>query len=162
MDRFQLNYSDKNIPIPSQDSFLKRLISKTGNFINRIRWKAYFFDKKNTNDHEKQETFGFKTEKSPPTNTALAGFENDLYDLISNIKFRKVESEFQKNLCNDIRKIKQSKKIIVSADKSTNLYKMEVEKYEKFVKENVTKTYRKAPENTENNINEEAAKLSRS
>ena len=159
MDKFQLGYSDKNIPIPSQDCFLKRLISKTGNFINRIRWKAFFFDKDHTSEHEENENFGFKTEKSPPTNAALAGFENDLYDLISNIKFKKIDSEFQKKLNSDITKIKKSKKIIVSADKSTNLYKMEVDQYRKIVKENVTKTYKKAPETTEKDINQDASKI---
>ncbi len=158
-EKFQLNYSDKNIPIPTHDSFLKTLISKTENFLSRIRWKAYFFDKKPDEDGEQDRNFGFKTQKSPPPNTALTGFENDIYNLISNIKFKKVESEFQQKLKRDVKKIKDSDKIIVSADKSTNLYKMKVDDYRKVVKENVTKTYRKAPENSEKEINEEVSKI---
>ena len=107
MDKFQLHYSEKNIPGPPQDSFLKCLISKTGNFINRIRWKAFFFDQTDeTSRDEVQNKFGFKTENSPPSNTALSNFESDLYDLISQIKFRKIDNDFQNKLNKDIQKIR--------------------------------------------------------
>ena len=125
MDKFQLHYSEKNIPVPPQDSFLKCLISKTGNFINRIHWKAFFFDQTDeTSKDEVQNKFGFKTENSPPSNTALSNFESDLYDLISHIKFRKIDNDFQNKLNKDIQKIRNSDKVIVAADKSSNLYKM--------------------------------------
>ena len=169
MDKFQLHYSDKNIPLHSEELFIKTLISKTENFLKRIRWKAFFFDKKvnseiegeteseeDTTDHK---SFGFKTENNPPQNQLLSSFENDIYDLISNITFRKVDNEFQKALVKDVKKIWNSENIIVSADKSSNLYNVEVKEYQKLVKDNVTKTYKKAPSDTETKINKEAAVL---
>ena len=50
-------------------------------------------------------------------------------------------------------------KIIVSADKSSNLYNVDVEEYQKLVRDNVTKTYKKAPSDTSTKINKEAAVL---
>ena len=157
MDKFQLQYSKKNIPVPSQNSYFKCLIAKTESFINRLRWKAFFYDRNNTNDDgEKDEKFGFRTENSPPSNAALSGFESDIHDLIQRINFRKHENEFQTKLKNDVQKIKNSDKIIVAADKSTNLYKMSSNEYRKIVQENVTKEYKKAPIGCEEKINQEA------
>ena len=45
MERINLGYSLKNIPIPSQKSYLKSFISKVDSFIHRIRWKAFFFER---------------------------------------------------------------------------------------------------------------------
>ena len=70
-----LQYSLKNIPIPSKDSFLKCLLSKTESFVQRLRWKSYFF----LNPDQKKptlNTFGFKTEKSAPQVKELINFEN--------------------------------------------------------------------------------------
>ena len=43
----------KNIPIPSRNTYIKKLIEKTESVIKRIRWKAFFFeqnkDKNKTN-----------------------------------------------------------------------------------------------------------------
>ena len=161
MDKFHLQYSDKNIPAPSKNSFLKCLISKTESFINRLRWKAFHYDRRNEEENEDiaRECYGFKTEKSPPPNIALTHFENDMHDLISDIKFTKIEDEFQKKLKIDIKKIRNSEKFLVCADKSSNIYKMEVENYRKLVKDNVTKEYRKAPHNAKNEIDKEALTL---
>ena len=41
--KFEFRHSLKNIPIPQKDVFMKKLISKTEDFIQRIRWKAFFF-----------------------------------------------------------------------------------------------------------------------
>ena len=123
MDNFQLNYSKKNIPIPSKDSYLKCLISKVESFINRIRWKAFYYDGNHASSNdEKEEKFGFRTGNSPPNIPALSKFESDMHDLIQNVKFRKVDNEFQKTLKQDVSTIRNSDKVIVAADKSTNLY----------------------------------------
>ena len=41
-----MDYSDKNIPIPSRQDYKIHLISKTEKFIKRIRWKALEFSGK--------------------------------------------------------------------------------------------------------------------
>ena len=47
MERINFDYSLKNIPIPSNQSYLKTMIEKVEAFIKRIRWKAYFFELNN-------------------------------------------------------------------------------------------------------------------
>ena len=44
MEKVNFNYSLKNIPIPSNNLYLKTLIDKVSSLIRRMRWKAYFFD----------------------------------------------------------------------------------------------------------------------
>ncbi len=43
MRQFRFDYSLKNIPIPSQDAYLRNLIEKMENVLKRMRWKAHFF-----------------------------------------------------------------------------------------------------------------------
>ena len=46
MEKFDMDYSDKNIPIPSRQDYKIHLLSKTEKFIKRIRWKALEFSGK--------------------------------------------------------------------------------------------------------------------
>ena len=148
MDQHNLGYSLKNIPIPSETSYLKCLISKVESLIRRVRWKALFFEIGDSTDNK--ETYGFKTENSPPQNPALDEFENEMYDLISNVQFNKKRNSFQKTLMRDVKKITKSQDLLIHADKSTNLYAMKPDKYNRLLFENVTKNYRKADEGTKN------------
>ena len=43
MEKFNIDYSTKNIPLPSKNDYLQRLIEKTELFLRRMRWKAHFF-----------------------------------------------------------------------------------------------------------------------
>ena len=79
-----IEYSLKNIPIPDKDSYLKSLLSKTECFIQRLRWKTYFF----LNPKEKTcntNTFGFKTEKSAPQVKEFVNFETFLKVILHKI-----------------------------------------------------------------------------
>jgi len=145
MEKVNLGYSLKNIPIPSQSSYLKSFISKVDSFIHRIRWKAYFFDKNQEQDNvnETKANYGFKSEKSPPQHKALIPFENDLYELINTITFSRHRNSFQKKLVADIKSIKNSKSVLVPADKTSNMYKLSPESYNKLLIDNVTKEYKK-------------------
>ena len=85
MNRCNLGYSLKNIPIPSRDSYLKKLILQTESFIKRLRWKVFWFERKDEEDFENNENiekdyFGFKSNNTPPMHKSLANFEADLYD----------------------------------------------------------------------------------
>ena len=59
----------------------------------------------------------------------LALFENNLLLWIKNLEFKKVYNDIQMRLRNDIKEIKASNKIFVSADKSRHLQngKMELQ-----------------------------------
>ena len=62
MDAINYNYSMKNIPIPTDDQYLFKLIQMTEQFIKRLRWKAFFFlQKDNESDKSNKETYKFKT-----------------------------------------------------------------------------------------------------
>ena len=56
-----MNYSTKNIPIPTKHEYTIKLISKVEQFIKRMRWKALQFLGKL--DNTVQENYGFKTRK---------------------------------------------------------------------------------------------------
>ena len=43
METFNITYSNKNIPIPSENEYKLRLIMKTENVLKRMHWKALTF-----------------------------------------------------------------------------------------------------------------------
>ena len=160
-DRINLDYSRKNIPLPSKDSYMKSLIAKTENFIKRVRWKVFFFE--NPSEKEaSEEKYGFRTTKTPPQNPALNEFENDMYDLISNVEFKANKPQFQEKMIKDIREIRNSGKVILPADKTNNLYKVSVEDYTKLLHDSITSEYRKSSEKTKKNIDKESAVIAQS
>ena len=152
-----MNYSEKNIPIPSKEQYKIHLISKVEKFIKRMRWKALQFLGKLESTNK--ETFGFHSRKCPPAVEKLTNFENDLMLMIKNIQFRHINSTFQEQLKKDNQQIRQSNQLFVSADKSRNIYKMNKEDYEKLMHENITKTYKKTNESKIKTINKSAKKI---
>ena len=58
MERFDINYSKKNIPLPSEKQYKLQLIIKVKNVIKRMRWKAMQFLVKL--DENRTEIYGFK------------------------------------------------------------------------------------------------------
>ena len=81
--------------------------------------------------------------------------------MIEVVSFRGSSNEFQNTMRKDVDEIRRSRDIIVSADKSRNLYRMPAEEYKKLLLDNVTKSYRKAPDNAYATINEEARKTAK-
>ena len=110
------------------------------------------------NDNNK-ETFGFKSIKYSPSVPELSDFESGLTLMVNNTEFRNINNDFQKKLKNDINEIKTCKKIIVSADKSRNLYKLEKDQYQKLLKEKITKIYKKSTNKKTEKINYTAKQI---
>ena len=150
-----LGYSTKNIPLSNKDVYLKELIGKTEHFLRRIRWKVYHFLKNNKEETE-TENFEFRTINTKPKKQILYNFENDLYEMIRKTEFEPVRTEFQRKLSEDLRSIKRSNKIFVSADKTRNMYGLDPKEYDKLLNNNVTKSYKKSNIKTVNEINKEA------
>ena len=46
----------------------------------------------------KTEPYGLKSQKTPPPINELVAFENDLIELVKNIKFRTVHNQLQRTL----------------------------------------------------------------
>ena len=144
MEGKNFGYSLKNIPIPTKQNYIKSMIDKTSSFLKRLRWKAHFFDNPAAANSEQRETFGFASEKSPPQIKDLTAFENDMYHMIKNIKFKEFHnSEFQTKLRRDITEMDASNEIYVPADKTTNLYKFSKESYTQMLNNNITSIYKK-------------------
>ena len=132
MQRVNFEYSLKNIPNSSENTYFRVFISKLESFMNRIRWKALFFDQNkeesetdsdDSDETQRKENFGFKTDKVPPSNKDLDYFEDDLMTLMKNITFKKKkDNQFQKKLRNDVKMINNTNELFVSADKTNNMY----------------------------------------
>ena len=86
-------------------------------------------------------------------------FEKDLFELVKSVKFRNRNDKFQNEMKDDIIKIKSSLNVLIPADKTTNMYKQTPKEYKKLLRNNVTKTYRKAPPRLEKAINLEAKEI---
>ena len=155
MEKFNFVHSLKNIPIPGKDQYLKQLIGKTEEFIDRLRWKAFFYLNPQAK-HRERPTYGFKTAKTAPQVKELNDFENDLYNTIANVKFSEHRSGFQSKLAKDVKNIKNSDKIFLLADKTTNIYEVSADDYKKLLLDNVTKDYRQTTHTAIDNIDSEA------
>ena len=124
---------------------------KTENFLKRMHRKALtFLGKLKGSD---KENFGFKTVKCPSSVKELVPFQNDMMEMIKNLKFKRVHNKFQSILNNDIREIHRSNNLFIFADKYRNIYKINKTRYEQLMHDNVTKTYKKYNNNkTKTNI----------
>ena len=162
MEKINLGYSIKNIPIPSERTYLLQLVEKIEAVIKRMRYKAMYFKKAEKNeDRTIPERYGLKTESCPPQIPELIPFEEELIHLIKEIKFRKVRNNFQKKLSNDIKMISSSLKTVTPADKTSNMYRLETKDYEKLLNDSITTTYKKANRKLESNINKAGKKFAK-
>ena len=141
MRQFRFDYSLKNIPIPSQDAYLRSLIQKVESVLKRMRWKAHFYLKGEKNP-TKNNSFGLPSSKSPPTVSEIKSFELDVLKLVENIQFRHIKDQFQQTLANDLKKVKTSPNVFVFADKTRNINETSLNTCNKLMQENITKTYK--------------------
>ena len=72
------------------------------------------------------------------------------------VKFKRVNSPFQRQLANDAKMINTSASLFVPADKTTNLYKVDSRPYNKLLQDNITASYEKTDSNTAKKNNNEA------
>ena len=79
--------------------------------------------------------------------------------VVQAIKFKRRPNRFQAKLAADIKQITKSTNLLIPADKTTNLYKMEVNDYKKLLTDNITSAYRKADASATVNINSEARSI---
>ena len=119
------------------------MIFKLESFIKVIRWKIFFCEKSDNTPEKTDNNFGFKSVKTPPKNEHLNSFEADLYDMVRNIEFKRVTSEFQSNLSKDIKRINEDLLLFIPANKTSNLYKLSNDNYNKLLTDNITKSYKK-------------------
>ena len=86
---------------------------------------------------------------------------NDLYNLLESVKFTHSKSDFQRQLSADVREIQSSDAVYVLADKTSNIYKLPVNDYEKLLHDNVTAVYKKTTAKTKDKINHDASSIAK-
>ena len=104
-----------------------------------MRRKAIFYEEflKNGGDpQEPQEPDGeeeqkpkFKSRKSPQQVNGMKAFEDDIPKMLGNIKFQRINGQFQHKLRQDVRRINNSTTLFVPADKTQNYYEVSKEEY---------------------------------
>ena len=67
----------------------------------------------------------------------MVPFEKDLWNLVNKLKFRKIKSNFQRQLNEDIRVIEPSNKVLVFAYKAFNIYKLDKDEYKKLTTDDI-------------------------
>ena len=155
MEKLAFNLSLKNIPIPPKKTYMKQLIDKTDNFISRIRWRTdrFLFPWKYENP---KPSYGFKSTRTAPTSNLLKPFEDELFEKIANLEFNEHRSKFQNKMAETVMLIKKSKNVFVCADKTTNIYEVSPDKYNKLLRDNITKDYKQVNASEVNAVNNEA------
>ena len=108
-----------------------------------MRWKAHFFMSGNVIECD-EESFGFKLKNCPAQIKELEAFEKDLLDIGKSIKSRDINSKSQNLMKADIAKAKYSPNLFIPPDKTTNMYELSPSEYKKLLKDNITKTCKKA------------------
>ena len=163
-EKINFHYSTKNIPICSQNEYKLKLIDKIRNFCRRIRLKVFYCTNKEENEsmnenEEKIETFGFKSKFLPKQEEELKLFESDMFDIVRQLKFRRIDNKFQEKIQKDVKTIRNSKQIYVAADKTTNYYKLNKNEYIKLKENSIRKTYKKNNHTVIDSINKEAKEI---
>ena len=79
----------------------------------------------------------------------------------NNLKYKIINNEFQNNLKQEVRNIRNSDKITVFADKTKNLYNDTIQNVDRKLLESITKDYKKCDESKVNDINKEASEIAK-
>ena len=153
--RLNIKYSLKNIPNVSKFRYQKMMVMRTEQLLKRMRWKVYWF--RNKKKGNKKNTYGFNSTKHPKAMKELKAFEDDLIKMIGDIEMRRNENNLQKKMREDISLIKGLNGVIVSADKTDNLYVISKEDYLTQLHNSITEDYRKDNDSTLQKIDQEAA-----
>ena len=104
-------------------------------------------------------TYGLPTAKCPGQAKEMIQFENELILLAKNVQFKKVSSNFQSRLKNDLKAMRDSRKTLTPADKTTNMYRLSPEEYNKLKHNAVTSKYKKASSKIKENVEKSSVKL---
>ena len=82
-----------------------------------------------------------------------------MFDIVRQLKFRRINNKFQEKIQKDVKTIRNSKQIYVAADKTTNYYKLKKNEYIKLKENSIRKTYKKNNYTVIDSINKEAKQI---
>ena len=133
------------------------MYEKLDKLITKIRWKAFLLNNGNTAVELSDFDGLFPTKKKrAPEDKYLIKFENDLYEITFNLKFRKYNNSLTQKRRSELKAIKSTKKVFAFVDKSKSTYKFNPDEYKKLMIENATSLYKKSETNLIKNINTES------
>ena len=158
MEKLNFDYSLKYMPTPGEKSYKLRLLEMIEIFIQKMRCRTIIFinnNKKAAQDYKQGFSYGLKNGRSPPQVKDLIQFEDNLVRIVKQLKFCKVENNFQKILREHMKEVQTSKKAVTPADKTSNMYKLNKNEYQNLLRNAITRTYKKANESIGTKINKE-------
>lgn len=79
--------------------------------------------------------------------------------LIYNVEFQPVKNKFLSKLKKNVKTIKNTKELLIKANKLVHFYKMERGTHNKYLTENITKILKKSNESKVNEINTKAKRI---
>ena len=127
MERANISYSYKNIPIPDRHQYKLVLSRRIESFIKK-KYEVesiFFLNTINCTEKEGREKYGLKLRNTPPHIKEIDKFEDEMIGMVKGIKFRKMRNNIQQKMYEDMRRFKESENIFVKSDKSGNLYEIE-------------------------------------
>ncbi|CAB4002617.1 Hypothetical predicted protein, partial [Paramuricea clavata] len=148
MQRINFDCSTKNIPIPTNKEYHKRLIemiwqTDQQNAMTCLPLPKTIYNKQRTAN------LWIQIKEIPPQVPELDEFETKMTNMIHNIEFRTPRpSEFQRKLSEHTEAINNDANLYIPADKTTNFLRMTTDNYKSLLKKNVEKEYKKAPVDT--------------
>ena len=146
MEQQSLQYSTKNIPVPSRKLYRESMITRAKDWVHRARWKAYFTLNPRRKPQHKN-NYKFKSTEPAPTVTEMKIFEHRFANLVRNVKFTKNPNQFQETLKQDTQKILSDHRALIAADKSSNYYHMESKDYKELLEKEIHNEYKQANKN---------------
>ena len=161
MERINLGYSTKNVPIPNERSYKLQLVEKIESVIKAMRWKAILCNTPNNDKPPRNANYGLKSVSCPSQVKELVPFENDLMQLVKDIKFRRTTNPLQRKMREDIRNIKSSDKTLTSADKTSNMYRLSKEHYNQLKHNAITSAYKKASDKINDKVSKGGIKFAK-
>ena len=159
MEKLEIDFSEKNIPLCSLWSYKRNLLMDIERFKENLRWRVFFF--KHPKHINKRESYGLRTRKQAPSDADLEEFERRLYEMISQVKFRKIrKSKLMYKMENIIKDIRAKNMITVRSDKTNNLFLLKPEEYYELLNRELNKQYKKDNNNVVGNkINDNAKRI---
>lgn len=161
MERVTAEFSLKDIPLPTLDEFKKSYLVQANNFIKNLRWRVLFSDKKHKDSNNvdtSTKLFPFKSRKCPPSTKELDGFEKDLLNVTAEIKPRKhplVNNRHIQGLHAFLRTARAHGDLLVSSDKTANIYKVTPSLYFKLIRDEIHRSYKIVNSTMLNRLNSE-------
>lgn len=149
----------KVILIPPKDVCLKEVIAKLTDFPHYLPYPPDKNSQMETTNHNMSTDFTegtFNSWKIPPPSSHLEAFENDVWDTIKDLKFKR--HALRNNTSKRDLKIllliqKSQRRIIVHSNKTMNAYNLDINLYHQLLHKKNHKKYKVVPNNTLRSMN---------